>query len=149
MLLIITGLILFFLEAAHPGVGIFAVGGVISLALGSWMFFRSPANEFAPSLPLVISVYLVTVGLLFLVIYFIRYTRRRKIVTGREGLVGEIGRTVTALSPEGTVYVHGEYWKAVSRIPVEQNHNVRVLKVDGMKLEVEPVEDRGNSHGTG
>jgi membrane-bound serine protease (ClpP class) len=149
MLLIITGLILFFLEAAHPGVGIFAVGGVISLALGSWMFFRSPANEFAPSLPLVISVYLVTVGLLFLVIYFIRHTRRRKIVTGREGLVGEIGRTVTALSPEGTVYVHGEYWKAVSRIPVEQNHNVRVLKVDGMKLEVEPVEDRGNSHGTG
>ena len=44
--------------------------------------------------------------------------RRAKVETGSEGMIGEIGAAVTALAPEGKVFVHGEYWDAVSPQPV-------------------------------
>ena len=40
--------------------------------------------------------------------------RRNKVVTGAEGMLGEIGTAVTPLAPGGKVFVRGEYWDAVS-----------------------------------
>ena len=65
--------------------------------------------------------------------------RHNKIVTGVEGLVGEVGVAQTALSPRGKVFVHGEIWDASSRAPINAGQSVVVRKVDGLELEVEPV----------
>ena len=46
--------------------------------------------------------------------------RRAKVETGTAGMVGEIGSAITALAPEGKVFVHGEYWDAVSPLPVSR-----------------------------
>jgi membrane-bound serine protease (ClpP class) len=54
------------------------------------------------------------------------------------GLIDEIGEARTALAPGGKVFVHGEYWDAVSATPVNKGEPVRVVTVDGMKLRVEP-----------
>ncbi len=53
---------------------------------------------------------LITVLLLSLAVR----ARRNKVETGSEGMIGETGTAVTALAPEGKVFVHGEYWNAVS-----------------------------------
>jgi membrane protein implicated in regulation of membrane protease activity len=43
---------------------------------------------------------------------FIWYSKRRRVTTGAEGLVGTIGVAVTDCEPEGQVRVEGELWKA-------------------------------------
>jgi membrane-bound serine protease (ClpP class) len=65
--------------------------------------------------------------------------RRNKIVTGQQGLIGEIGIAQTALSPAGKVFVHGELWDAVSTIPVPMGEQIVVREVDGLTLRVDPV----------
>jgi membrane-bound serine protease (ClpP class) len=53
-------------------------------------------------------------------------------------MINEIGEARTALAPSGKVFVHGEYWDALSNAPVEEGGEVRIVGVDGMKLRVEP-----------
>ena len=55
------------------------------------------------------------------------------------GLIGEIGVVKKACAPEGKVFVHGELWNATARHPIEENTKVRVVKVDRLVLEVEPL----------
>ena len=67
--------------------------------------------------------------------------RRLGVQTGAEGLRGEIGIVERALSPEGTVFVHGEIWRAVAaRAPVAPGTRVRVVGVRDLVVDVEPVE---------
>jgi len=68
--------------------------------------------------------------------------RRNKVETGEEGMVGLLGNAVTALEPEGKVFVHGEYWDAVSSRPVGAGARVRVTAIDRLKLAVDPVGDQ-------
>lgn len=63
----------------------------------------------------------------------------RRSLTGSAGLVGERGVAYTDLKPEGKVFVHGEYWQAVSDTPVEAGQTVEVVKVINLKLYVRPV----------
>jgi membrane-bound serine protease (ClpP class) len=65
--------------------------------------------------------------------------RRNKIVTGAQGLVGEIGQAQTALAPQGKVFVHGELWDAVASSNISAGQPVIVRRVDGLQLQVEPV----------
>ena len=53
-------------------------------------------------------------------------------------VLGEEGNAVTDLSPSGKVFVHGEWWDALSEVPVLQGERVVVIKKEGMLLRVEP-----------
>src|SRR5437016_4725306 len=62
---------------------------------------------------------------------------RRKVQTGREGLIGAVGVARTQLSPEGTVFVQGEIWSAESLDGViPAGARVRVARVEGLRLQV-------------
>jgi membrane-bound serine protease (ClpP class) len=65
--------------------------------------------------------------------------RRNKIVTGEQGLIGEIGAARTDLNPGGKVFVHGELWDAISSVPLKAGDSVVVRRVDGLQLWVDPV----------
>jgi membrane-bound serine protease (ClpP class) len=65
--------------------------------------------------------------------------RRNKVVTGEQGLIGEIGIAETALSPVGKVFIHGELWDAVSTLNIPAGERVVVRQVDGLTLRVDPV----------
>lgn len=138
VLLIVTGIILLLLEIAAPGFGIFAIGGFISMALGTWLFFRSPKGEFQISPVILIIIYSIFVIIVSGFLAFIKHTRRKKVTTGKEGIIGEIGRTISDLKPEGTVFVRGEYWKAISKEKeIPANTKVRVIDIKGLNLIVE------------
>jgi membrane-bound serine protease (ClpP class) len=64
--------------------------------------------------------------------------RANKVVTGAAGLVGEAAVVHTSLNPSGKVFVHGEYWDAVSSRPAEPGARVKVNAVEGLVLKVEP-----------
>ena len=61
---------------------------------------------------------------------------------GREWMVGELGRAVTAVSPDGVVQIREALWRASTNraTPIEELDRVRVVGIDGLVLEVEPEE---------
>jgi membrane-bound serine protease (ClpP class) len=141
--LIVFGVVLFVLELKITSHGILTVGGIVSLLLGSVMLFNpeSSLEVIAISWGVIIPAVLCT-SLFFLFIIGIGIrAQARKPVTGAEGIVGERGEAVTALSPGGQVRVHGELWNAVSsgeEIPA--GCKVTVEGVRGLTLTVRASE---------
>jgi membrane-bound serine protease (ClpP class) len=135
--LLLLGGTLFVLEAHFASHGVLGTGGTVALVLGALMLIDGPPEmriHLITALSVSIPFALITMFLLSLAIR----ARRNKSLMGGEGLLNEIGEARTALAPAGKVFVHGEYWDAVSSIPVEPGGEVRVVSVDGMKLKVEP-----------
>jgi membrane-bound serine protease (ClpP class) len=73
-------------------------------------------------------------------------SRGWKAATGMEQLIGAQGVVTTALTGggEGIVRVHGELWRAVANEPIAEAKNVRVVRVDGLRMRVEPVDSAGS-----
>ena len=61
---------------------------------------------------------------------------------GREWMVGELGRAVTDVDPDGVVQVRDALWRAFTNraTPVGELDRVRVVGIEGLVLEVEPEE---------
>jgi membrane-bound serine protease (ClpP class) len=61
---------------------------------------------------------------------------------GREWMVGEVGTARTSVAPDGTVVVRGAPWRARTNraTPIREGASVRVAAIDGLVLEVEPVD---------
>jgi membrane-bound serine protease (ClpP class) len=130
---------MFVLEAKFATHGILGTGGAVAMVLGAVMLVDSPLPELRVHLGTAIALALpfsaITVFLLSLAVR----ARRNKVETGSEGMIGETGAAITALAPEGTILVHGEYWDAVSSRPVAIGGRVRVTAIDKLKLTVEPL----------
>ncbi len=141
ILLIILALILFILEIKVTSFGMLTVGGVISLTLGSLMLFDPQTAPFARiSFEIIIPVVAVTAACCIITVYLAVKAYRRKPATGREGIVGEVGIAKSAIDPEGKVFVHGEYWDALSDEPIPQGSAVKVVSVGSIKLKVTRAE---------
>ena len=70
--------------------------------------------------------------------FWIRFTQRRRSVTGAEGLAGQQAVVVEACRPAGRVRVHGELWRAHCPRGAEVGEHVRVARVnDDLTLDVE------------
>ena len=59
---------------------------------------------------------------------------------GREWMIGEMGRAVTAVDPDGVVQIRDALWRATTNraTPIDELDSVRVVSIDGLVLEVEP-----------
>ncbi|MDH5674861.1 MAG: nodulation protein NfeD [Myxococcales bacterium] len=69
--------------------------------------------------------------------------RGRRAAGGSEGLVGECGKALSALGPEGgQVFIHGERWRAVSDVPMDRGAAIEVVAVDGLTLQVRTADTR-------
>jgi len=140
--LIVAGLAMFVLEAKFASHGVLGVGGTAALVLGAVMLIDSPFPEmrihWGTALAVAVPFAAITLTLLTLVVR----ARRNKVVTGAEGMVGQVGSAITPLSPDGKVFVHGEYWDAISRSPLPAGAPVRVISMEKLKLTVEPVSER-------
>jgi membrane protein implicated in regulation of membrane protease activity len=66
----------------------------------------------------------------------------KKVTYGPEAIVGSIGVVTTPFNPTGYIRVKGELWKASCKSKVEVGDEVRVTKMEGMKLIVLPNSDK-------
>jgi len=139
VVLIFASFILFALEAKFAAHGVLAIGGIVTLTLGGLLLVDAPIPEMrvhlltalAVSIPLgIITVFLMSIAL---------KARANKVVTGVQGLIGEIGLTQSALSPQGKVFVHGELWDAIAPANVPAGQRVVVRQVKGLQLSVDPA----------
>ncbi|MCK5379600.1 MAG: nodulation protein NfeD [Acidobacteria bacterium] len=138
--LIVVGLLLFVLEVKVASYGMLTVGGLVSFVLGSLMLFDSPVPDMRVSLGVIIPTALLVALVTGFLLSRVLKAHSRRPTTGKDGLVGEVGRVVRDLDPRGTVAVHGEWWDARTMgPPVVRDEEVRVLAVAGRCLEVERV----------
>jgi membrane-bound serine protease (ClpP class) len=138
LILIMGAFVLFGVEAKIQTHGVLTIGGIILMILGMLLLVDGPIPQMrvkwitalAVSIPLgLISAFLMTIAL---------RARRNKVMTGEQGLVGEIGVVQAPLTPSGKVFVQGELWDAISPTTVDVGRNVVIRKVQDLKLYVEP-----------
>lgn len=145
LLLILLAVVLFLLEIKIASYGLLSVGGVVAMILGSLMLFEPVKTGVRVGLELIIPASIITALFFMFVVGVGLRAQRRKVTSGKEGLVDEIGTTVTALDRRGKVQVHGELWAAESKVTVASGTRVRVISVRGMLLHVEPIETLTNN----
>src|SRR5947199_276671 len=137
--LILLAIVLFVLEATVTSHGLLAIGGIIAMIAGGLMLVEGPIPQLrihlSTALGLAFPFAIITVVLVRLVYL----SHRRKSIVGEEAMVGKIGIAKTDLHKEGKVLVRGEYWNAYSERPIPAGARVRVVKVEGLTIEVEQV----------
>ena len=140
--LIIFGIILLVLEIKIVSHGIFAVGGITALLIGSFMLIR-PVSGFEVlriSRALIYSTVVVVSAFFLFVIGMGIRAQIRKPVMGIESMRGEIGEVIHNLEPEGKVLLKGEIWNAISQSGfLGKGEKVRVKEVRDLQLLVERI----------
>jgi membrane-bound serine protease (ClpP class) len=143
LLLMALALVLFVLEAKFTSHGVLGLGGAAAMLLGALMLVRSPITGAGVSLAVAagatLPFALITIALMRLVLR----SRAWAPQTGVEELVREVGEVREPIGADaasrGMVFVHGELWRAVASQPIPRGARVRILRVDGLTLVVEPV----------
>ncbi|HEY0704960.1 MAG TPA: nodulation protein NfeD [Candidatus Acidoferrales bacterium] len=150
VLLIVLAMALFVLEAKFPTHGVLGVGGVVAMVLGALFLIRSPLTGMGVSISTALAVVIPFGIIVIILMRLVLRSRDWKVSTGKEELIGEVGEVRAAVgsgqNPDdmGSVFVHGELWRAATRPgeSIPEGARVRVKRVKGLTLEVEPVESR-------
>jgi membrane-bound serine protease (ClpP class) len=150
LLLIVLAMTLFVLEAKFPTHGILGVGGVVAMVLGALFLIRSPMTGMGVSLWTALSVVIPFAIIVIILMRLVLHSRTWKVSTGKEELIGEVGEVRETVGGQqnpdnmGSVFVHGELWRAATRPgeSIPEGARVRVKQVNGLTLEVEPLESR-------
>jgi membrane-bound serine protease (ClpP class) len=140
VVLMVFGVGLLGLEAWVSAHGLMGISGVIAIAAGGLMLFRTPGEGVSPLLVLGMSI---AAGTLLAVVATKVVEARHRPVAAGAGTRGLVGRTAVArtrLQPRGQVYVHGELWEAeATGADVAAGGQVVIEAVDGLTLRVAPV----------
>ncbi len=135
--LILSAFVFFALEAKLHTHGALTLGGIVVMVLGSLLLVDGPIPEMRVKLSTALAISL-PMGLItvFLMSIAIR-ARRNKIVTGIQGLIGQIAIARSPLVPAGKVFVQGELWDAVAPESVNAGEPVVIRSVENLTLHVE------------
>ncbi len=138
LLLLLLGVGMLTAEVLTPSHGILGLGGVIAFVLGSLFLIDTSQTNLVVSRAAIAGV---TVGLVLGMagLAWALAQRRKPAVTGREGLIGEVGEIRQPVKPgaAGWIFIHGEMWRATSDQPLDIGAAARVKAVKGMELEVQ------------
>ncbi|MFY0992091.1 NfeD family protein [Halomonas sp. C05BenzN] len=136
--LILVGMGLIVGEALMPSFGILGMGGIVAFVIGSVMLMD--AENLRISLPMIGGIALLASVLMLWVMTRFVGLRRRPAKTGQEELVGSEARVLEDFDGRGHVRLMGERWRASSAVPLRKGQVVRVVGVEGLTVEVEPLE---------
>lgn len=136
--LILLAVILFIAEIKVVSHGLLAIGGIISLFLGSVMLISSPFEVASISLSIIITTVIVAAAFFLGIIGLGLRAQRRKSTTGVEGMIGEEGTVISGIKAGevGQVRVHGEIWKATAEDALKVGDKVEIESFSNWILKV-------------
>ncbi|HEY3152471.1 MAG TPA: nodulation protein NfeD [Candidatus Binatia bacterium] len=142
--LIILGIGLLIGEAFAPSFGVLGVGGIISLALGSFFLFDTEGSDLIVDRSIILTA-VATLGTFVLAVsYLVFRSQKSKPALGMDGLIGEIGEVRGKLTPSGKIFVHGEHWNARADSEIDVGEKVEVVGYEGMSLKVRRSSERSS-----
>jgi membrane-bound serine protease (ClpP class) len=141
-LLILLGTGMLASELFVTSYGVLGIGGVIAFVLGSLFLVDTSQTNLSINRATIAGAAIAFSAIVLGLGYVVMRERRRPAMTGREGLVGEIGEVREAIQPgvAGRVLVHGELWRAVSDASLAPGTPVRVRAVHGLEINVANAE---------
>lgn len=143
--LLMLGITFMIVEAFTPSYGVLGIGGVIAFILGSIMLLdvSNPSYRIAWSLILIMSI--TTILFFVIILNLAARSFKRRVVSGREALVGSQGNVLSCENNHITVQVLGEIWKAESASKLRAGQTIKVIRIKGLTLTVEPAEKNQES----
>jgi len=139
--LILLGIILMIGEFLMPSFGALGIGGIAAFVFGSVILVDTDVPGFGVSVPLIFAISLTAALALMGIVWFAMKSRARPVVSGTEEMAGASGRALENFDQEGQIWVHGERWLARASEPIEKDQNLRVIRVEGLLLHVEPFDN--------
>ncbi len=138
LLLIFLGVGMLAAEAFVTSYGVLGLGGAVSLVLGSLLLVDTSKTNIAVRHDLVYGAGGALSAIILATGYLVVRERRRAVTTGKEGLVGATGEVRTPVGPgvAGTVFIHGELWRATSDEQLPAGTRVRIMGVSGLEIKV-------------
>jgi membrane-bound serine protease (ClpP class) len=138
--LILLGIAFMVAEAFLPSFGALGIGGIIAFVAGSLMLIDTDMPGYGIPWPMIATAALASALFLVFVIGMALKARRTPIVSGREELIGAVGEVLEDTPGEGMARIHGELWSVRCAQPLVHGQKVRVTGIDGLVLQVNPME---------
>jgi len=140
--LIVLGVILFVTETFVPAYGTLSIGGLVAFVIGSIILMDTRVPGFAISRGLIGGISSAAALIIVTTLWLAVRAHRRPVVSGAEELLEDRGQALQNFSAagDGTVRIHSETWNAHSKTPIRAGEAVKVIRREGLKLVVEPVE---------
>ncbi len=136
--LIVLGVILMVGEFLVPSFGALGMGGIAAFVFGSVILIDTDIPGFETFMPLVFTISLLASLTLLATVWFAVRTRNRPVVSGTEQMRHAEGEALEDFTMQGTVWMHGERWNARTSTPLSKGQSLRVTRVDGLTLHVDP-----------
>ncbi len=137
LLLILLAFGLFITEIFVPAYGILTTGGIVSLVIGSLILFSESEASMQFDKSIIVYVAIFLAAFMAFLIWAVVKGQKRKVTTGKEGMIGQVALVKTALKPTGMVLVEGELWKAeLDEGQAQPGDQVIIKKIDNLKLYV-------------
>ena len=137
--LILLGIALMVGEAFEPSFGMLGIGGVIAFVFGSIILMDTDAPGFGIDISLIATFAVTSVLMFVFVVGMAMKARRRPVVSGMEELLGSEALVVEDFEQKGRVNIHSENWSALCDTPLQKGQYVKVIGINGLTLEVEPL----------
>jgi membrane-bound serine protease (ClpP class) len=137
LLLIILALGLFIADIKVPTHGVLTVGGAIAFFLGSVMLFGSGSSAVGVPIATIAAGTLATVIFFAFLVGMGAAALRKPVVTGKQGMIGQIVEAKTDIDPLGKIFAEGTWWTAeTDGDPIMKGERVRIVGLDGLKVKV-------------
>jgi membrane-bound serine protease (ClpP class) len=122
VILILFGIVLFIVDLSVTNHGLPTAGGIAALLAGGLALLGAGIPYSGVLLGAVVVAAMLMGGVLFGVLGTLRSFKGRPALTGKEGMIGEVGtvRSPVGVSSSGWVFVHGELWRAVLAFAPEE-----------------------------
>ncbi len=141
--LILLGLAFMIAEVFLPSFGVVGIGGVVAFMFGSVMLIDTDITGYGISWSVIVPVGIASALLIFLVGGMALKARQRPVVSGSEELIGSLGEVLEDFDgKDGVARVHGETWRIKSKQPLSRGQKIRVVRMEGLVLIVEPEQER-------
>jgi membrane-bound serine protease (ClpP class) len=137
--LVALGVGLIVAEFFFPAYGSLGLGGLIAFIIGSLILFDREVPGMSIGLSLIASIATLGGLIVLAIAWLAARSRAHPVVTGMQGMLGEKAEVVGAwLQGKGVVRYGGELWNARSGLPLQAGQAVRIAKVEGLTVWVEP-----------
>jgi membrane-bound serine protease (ClpP class) len=146
--LIILGVLFMSAEVMMPSFGALGFGGIVALVIGSVILIDTDAPGFGLSWVVIGPVVAVSAVISFTVFGMAAKAWKRPVVSGREAMIGALGRVLDWSGNEGRVRVRSEVWRARADTTFAAGEEVRITALDGLVLVVGPA-DKAKGTGDG
>ncbi len=136
--LIALGIAMIVAETFVPSMGVLGIGGVIAFVAGSIMLMDTGVPGYGVPLGIVGGIAAAAAGVVLLTAVLLVRSRKRSVVTGQEAMLHTAAEALEDFRNEGWVLMAGERWRARCATAVARGQPLRVVRVEGLLLTVEP-----------